>query len=105
MNEMDIGPTPLQVAVFRAERSLMEFSTDVDYLDCYNEFVLSGGSPGEDQPALISVTLKDDAHMQGKEYLLISAKKFLIKEFEEQNLSVNKLRFAKVVLTYGEKFG
>ena len=105
MNELDIGPSPRSVAEFRAERSLLELSTDVYYLDCYHASSPLEGDPAEDKPALIVVFLKDDAHMEGNEHLLISAKKFLIEEFEEQNLSVNKLRFAKAVLRYPDKFG
>ena len=102
MNEKDIGPSPRMVAIFRAERSLLESSTDVSRLYCS---LVCPPSEGDDQPALIDVVLKDDAHMEGNEHLLIIAKKFLIEEFEEQNLPVNELRFAKVVFTYSPKFG
>ena len=73
--------------------------------NCFPVCAPSEGDPAEDQPALIEVILKDDAHMEGNEHLLISAKKFLIEEFEEQNLSVNKLRFAKAILAYSPIFG
>ena len=102
MNEKDIGPTPHMVANFRAERSLLELSTDVYWMDCS---LVSPPWEGDDKPASIVVYLKDDADMAGNEHLLNSAKKFLIEEFEEQNLSVKKLRFAKAVLKYPDKFG
>ena len=102
MNEKDIGPSPHSVANFRAERSLLELSTDVYWMDCS---LVCPPWEGDDEPASIVVYLKDDADMEGNEHLLISAKKFLIEEFEEQNLSVKKLRFAKAVLRYADKFG
>ena len=105
MNEKDIGPSPHMVAEFRAERSLLELSTDVLGLDYFPLYEPSEGDPVADQPASITVILKDDALMEGKEHLLISAKKFLIEEFEEQNLSINKLRFAQAVLEYSPTFG
>ncbi len=103
--ERDIGLPPLKVALFRAERSLMELSADVSCLQCSNEGGLLDVSSNEGLPVLIQVNLKDDVSLEGKEHLLLSTKKFLIKEFEEQNLPVNKLRFAKVTLGYDIKFG
>jgi hypothetical protein len=104
-HERDIGPSPLTVAWFRAERSLMELSADVDYLVCFNVNDHLDVSSKEGLPVSIQVNLKDDVSMEGKEHLLLSAKKFLIKEFEKQNLPVNRLRFTKVTLEYSEKFG
>ena len=102
MNDKDIGPSPQMVAEFRAERSLLELSADVSRLYCS---LVCLPSEGDDQPASIEVILKEGVHLEGKEHLLISAKKFLIEEFEEQNLSVNKLRFAKAVLAHSPIFG